>query len=221
MRAANNSKTPVAISAEQLQRAHALSSATLHEAAGRRGALTADLRPLSNGLRMCGVALPVSTPPGDNLWLHHAIRAANAGEVLVVDTKGGWEFGYWGEVMTVAAMMRNIAGLVIDGGVRDSTRLVELSFPVFSRAISIRGTGKNPCGNGAIGEPVLLGDVTVRRGDLVLGDADGVVILPPENIDNLLAEAEARERKEQAILDRLRRGETTIAVYGLPEPGAH
>src|ERR1700716_3302111 len=103
------------------------------------------LKPLAPGMRLCGRALPVSSPPGDNLWLHHAIYAAQRGEVLIVDVgTGGTEYGYWGEVMAIASQMRGIAGLIITGGVRDSLRMFELQFPVFSAAVCIRGTGKNP-----------------------------------------------------------------------------
>src|SRR5262245_39235634 len=98
-----------------------LSSASLHEASGKQGALPATLKPLSATMWVCGRALPVRCPKGDNLWIHRALAASAAGDVLVVDCGiDGLDFGYWGEVMATAAMARGLAGLVITGGVRDS-----------------------------------------------------------------------------------------------------
>lgn len=194
-----------------------LSSATLHEAAGKIGALPAALKPLTPGMRIWGRALPVSSPPGDNLWLHHAIYAARPGEVLVVDVGTGAEYGYWGEVMALAAQVRRISGLIITGGVRDSLRMVEMNFPVFSATVCIRGTGKNPRGVGSIGAPIRIGDVTVNRDDVVFGDADGVVVLPAARAQAIAAESRARDAAEQTIFEQLRAGKTTVEIYRLPE----
>lgn len=193
-----------------------LSSATLHEAAGKIGALPASIKPLSPGMRLCGRALPVRSPPGDNLWLHHAIYAAAPGEVLVIDVGGGTEYGYWGEVMALAAQVRGIAGIVITGGVRDSLRMIEMGFPVFSATVCIRGTGKNPHGAGAIGEPISIGDVVIRRGDIVFGDADGVVVLPAERASVVAAESRKRDQAELDIFNQLRAGKSTLDIYRLP-----
>src|SRR6202042_2216120 len=98
--------------------------------------------------------------------LHRAIYAAVAGDVLGVDVGDGSEYGYWGEVMALAAQTRGIAGLVTTGGVRDSVRLAEMGFPVFAKCICIRGTAKNPGGRGKVGEPIILGETLIRKGDL-------------------------------------------------------
>jgi len=191
-------------------------TASLHEAAGKVGALPATIRSIHPGMRVIGPALPVRGPSGDNLWLHRAIYAADRGDVLVVDTGPGCEYGYWGEVMTVAAQQRGIAGLVITGGIRDSAQLIAAGFPTFAGAISVRGTTKNPDGDGAVGAAVRIGDVTVRRGDLVLADDDGVVVLPAGDAARAIAAAEQRDLAEVGIVARLRGGETTIDIYGLP-----
>jgi 4-hydroxy-4-methyl-2-oxoglutarate aldolase len=191
-----------------------LSSATLHEAGGRIGAFPCAIRPLDKGLRLRGPAFPVRCGPGSNLALHHAIYAARPGDVLVADVGEGRDFGYWGEVMTRAAIVRELAGLVINGGVRDVTAIAAAGFPVFSSAISLRGTGKDPAGT--IGEPICIGDVTVRRGDLVVGDADGVVVIPASQADEIEQRAAARDADEAVYFDRLLAGETTIGIYGLP-----
>ncbi|HEY9400826.1 MAG TPA: 4-carboxy-4-hydroxy-2-oxoadipate aldolase/oxaloacetate decarboxylase [Luteimonas sp.] len=198
-------------------RAAALSTATLHEAAGRIGALPAAIKPLAIGQVVCGPALPVSSPPGDNLWLHRAIYEARPGEVLVVDPGEGLEFGYWGEVMAVAAQQRGIAGLVINGGVRDSQRMVELGFPVFAATVCIRGTVKDSNGAGSVGEPIRLAGTVIHRGDLVLGDDDGVVVVPAALVAEAVAESERRDQAEQVIFRRLRQAESTIEIYQLPD----
>ena len=204
-----------ALSDSQVEAASKLSSATLHEAARRAGALPANLQALDPSMRLCGRALPVRCPAGDNLWIHRALAVAARGDVLVVDTGGGVEFGYWGEIMATAAIARGAAGLVISGGVRDSRRLIDLGLPTFTACRSIRGTGKDPNGDGAVGEPVRFGEVVVRRGDLVFGDADGVVVLTPEVASTAIPAGARRDAGEIAILDQVRAGVSTLDVYKL------
>ena len=164
-------------------------------------------------MRVDGPAVTVSCVPGENLKIHEAIYIAEAGDVLVVDVRGGYEFGYWGEIMTVAAQARALGGLVIDGGVRDGDRIIDVAFPVFARTRCIRGTGKDPSA-GTVNEPIVVGDVTVRPGDLVVGDADGVVVVPQRDVDVIAAAAAAREDAEARIMDELRAGRTTLELYG-------
>ncbi|ODU04518.1 MAG: hypothetical protein ABS81_09605 [Pseudonocardia sp. SCN 72-86] len=199
-----------------------LTSATVHEAAGRTGALPSEIKPLHPAMHLQAPAFPVKVPPGDNLWLHRAVYAAAPGEVLVVDTGGGLEFGYWGEILAEAAIARRLAGLVIHGGVRDSARLIEMGWPVFAARLCIRGTVKDPHGDGDLGEPVAIGDQTVCLGDLVVADADGVVCIPAADADAVRLRSVERERAEAGYLDRIRAGESTLAIYGLDrlEPAA-
>jgi 4-hydroxy-4-methyl-2-oxoglutarate aldolase len=208
------------LSDQLLQRALKLSSAALHEAAGKAGALPSAIKPLSPSMRLCGRALPVRSPPGDNLWLHRAIYRAQPGDVLVIDVGDGREYGYWGEVMTIAAQVRKIAGIVITGGVRDQLQIIRRAFPVCCTTICIRGTSKNPGGEGQIGAPINIGEVTVRHGDLVLGDADGVIVVSALDAERSIQQSEEREAQEQSIFERLRRGETTIDIYHLPQESA-
>jgi 4-hydroxy-4-methyl-2-oxoglutarate aldolase len=208
------------LSNQLLERASRLSSTTVHEAAGKAGALPSFIKPLSPAMRLCGRALPVRSPGGDNLWLHRAIYRAKPGDVLVVDVGDSPEYGYWGEVMAVAAQERMIAGLVITGGVRDQLQLIKRGFPVCAARTCIRGTGKDPRGDGHIGSPIIISEVTVRQGDLVLGDADGVIVLPASEAEASIQESEKRDALELSILDRLHSGETTIEIYGLPRETA-
>lgn len=193
-----------------------LTSATVHEAAGRVGALPSSIRPLDPGMRLEAAAFPVRAVPGDNLWLHRAVYAAAPGEVLVVDTGGGHEYGYWGEILAEAAIARGLAGLVIDGGVRDSARLIEMGWPVFAERVCIQGTGKDPDGPGAFGEPIQIGGRRIGRGDLIVADADGVVCIPKARIDEVRKRSAEREAAEAGYIERLRAGESTIDIYRLP-----
>ena len=190
------------------------SSATLHEAAGQAGALPHAIKPLVDSMRVCGPALTVQGAPGDNLWLHRAIAQARSGEVLVVTVGGAHEFGYWGGIMTAASLARGLGGLVIEGCVRDGDELATSGFPVFACGRAIRGTTKVADVAGHVGQPIVVGDITVTSGDLVVGDADGVVVLARDSIQEVLAAARAREKKEAAITATLRQGRTTLEVYG-------
>jgi len=192
-----------------------LPTATLHEAAGKIGALPSEIKPVAPGMTLCGPAVTVHCPPGDNLWIHRAMyRAAKPGDVLVVYVSDAYEHGYWGEIMSTAAKVKGLAGLVIDGGVRDVTLLAEIGFPIFARRLCIRGTGKDFGARGWINAPVPFGDVSVQAGDLIVGDADGVVSLPRARSKDIIEAAQKREAHELGILKRLEAGETTLGIYG-------
>ena len=191
-----------------------LDSATIHEAAGKIGALPSAIKPVTVGMRLEGPALTVSSPPANNLWLHRAIAEASAGDVLVVEVGGHYEAGYWGEIMTVAAQARGVVGLVIDGCIRDAEQIGGLGFPVCSRGLCIRGTGKDAEPPGSLNEPITIGDVTISPGDLVVGDGDGVVAIPADRVEEVLEKSRERIDKEAAIMERLRQGETTLDIYG-------
>ena len=197
-----------------LAAAAALPTATLHEAGGKIGALPSAIQPVAPGMRVCGPALTVHSPGGDNLWLHRALDIARPGEVMVVYASGAHEHGYWGEIMATMAQARGLGGLVIDACVRDAALLAAMGFAVFSRGRCIRGTGKDFGATGWLNHPVLIGDVTVHAGDLVAGDDDGVVVLPRERAATIVDKGRQREAEEAAILARLKAGESTLDVYG-------
>lgn len=195
-----------------------IDAATVHEAYGRRGALPASIKPVDPRFRICAPAFTVDCPPGDNLWIHHAVYAASPGDVLVVDTRGGHEWGYWGEILSVAAAARGLAGVVIDGGVRDIDRLADVGLPVFASNVSIRGTVKEPVSDGRLGEPISLGTTLVRSGDIIVGDRDGLVSVPALEVSAVGAAARERIAKEDDVIARLQRGDTTLGIYELPDP---
>jgi len=172
-----------------------LESATVHEAAGRIGAVRSCIKPLHRGMKVVGPALTVKCHPMDNLMLHKAIEIAEPGDVIVAVTGGYAEGGYWGDLMAGSAMARKIAGLVIDGGVRDSEDIIKMGFPVFCRGTCIRGTVKRNLG--LVNHPILLGDINIEPGDMVLGDDDGVVVVPFARVEEVLDAANRRKEMEK------------------------
>lgn len=193
--------------------ARALPTATLHEASGRIGVLSPAIKPVAPSFRICGPAVTVHSPGGDNLWLHRAIYVAQPGDVLIVHVSGAYDYGYWGEIMSAAAQARQLGGLVIDGCVRDGAILADFGFPVFARGLCIRGTGKDLSARGWINHPTLFDDLVVHPGDLIAGDADGVVALPRERAAEVVELARARETREAQTIDRIRAGERTLELY--------
>lgn len=193
--------------------ARKLPAATLHEAGGRIGVMPSAIKPVAPSFSVCGPAITVHSPAGDNLWLHRAIYVAQPGDVLVVHVSDGYDWGYWGEIMSAAAQTRKLGGMVIDGCVRDGAVLVDFGFPIFARGLCIRGTGKDFGARGFINYPVLFGDLTVAPGDLIVGDTDGVVAIPRTRAAEVVAAAQAREIKEATTVDRIRAGERTLEIY--------
>jgi len=192
-----------------------LGAATVGESGGH--AMRPRIRAVWPGARIAAPAFTVRCTPGDNLAIHVAVTRAPAGSVLVVDVGAEEEFGYWGEVLTTGAEARGIAGLVIDGGVRDTAALAAHGFPVFSTTVALRGASKNA--PGALGGTVEVGGVAVDSGDVLVGDGDGVAVVRGGEIDAVLEAARLREDNEKGLFRALRDGSTTVELLGLdPAP---
>ncbi len=202
------------ITPEVIRQIAEFDAATLYEAAGQRGMADPAIKPMWEGAKICGPAVTVSCPPRDNLMLHHAVALAAPGSVLVATAERYQYAGAWGEVLSVAAQARGIAGLVIDGAVRDIEAIMERRFPVFSRGLAIGACKKEQIGT--LQEPIDLGGVTVRSGDIVVGTGDGVVILDSRSIEQVLRDAIARRERESEIFRQLQAGKTTIEILNLP-----
>ena len=205
--------------AEQLAEATRLGAATLHEAAGRIGALPSAIKPVAPEMRIAGPAFTVHIPAGDNLWIHRALYQAVPGDVLVVSTSGGTEWGYWGDILNEAALARGLGGLVIDGGVRDVAGLAAMPFAVFSNGICLRGTIKGYGATAWLRQPIRIGEVVISHGDLVVGDRDGVIVLPSAGVADALEGGAQRERDESDKIARIRSGARTLDLYGFGEVG--
>jgi 4-hydroxy-4-methyl-2-oxoglutarate aldolase len=189
--------------------------ATLYEAAGHRGMIDPAIRPAWAGACICGIACTVECPPGDNLMLHHAVAAAKPG-IVIVATMGNFLLtGAWGEILTVAALAKGVAGLAVDGAVRDIAAISERGFPIFSRGLAIGSCTKERFGS--LDVPIQFGGVTVRPGDIVVGDIDGLVVVAQQQAEEVLAAATARRVREAEIMEDLRKGKTTIELLRLPE----
>ena len=183
--------------------------------APRQGVMDSGIKPIDRTSKMLGRAVTVQCYPGDNLALHQGIYAAQPGDVLVLDCHGYTEAGHFGDIMALACKVRGIAGVIIDGSCRDSEDIRGLGLPVFVRAFNPSGTVKASLGK--VNVPVTCGGVRVNPGDLILGDCDGVVVVPQEKEDEVFAKAQAKFAKEEKIVEALKAGKTTLEVYGFEE----
>lgn len=193
----------------------ACGTATVHEVAGDSTVLPAAIVPIVQGGELCGPAFTVDCGPGDNLWIHRAVYLAPAGSVLVVSCGGDYEYGYWGEILSTAAAERNLRGVVIDGHVRDTVALQRVGLPVFARGTCVRGTAKRPRAGSGVSSPIIIGEALIRTGDIVIGDADGVICVPAERLKGLLMSATQRIAKERDVLDGLVAGGRSLDLLGI------
>ena len=188
------------------------SAATVHEALGKYGNLPSAIKPISSTMKVCGPAYTVKTMPGDNMLLHRAYAYAKPGDVIIANCAGFYEAGYWGDLMSLGAKTKGINGLVIDGCVRDADDIEAMGFPVFSRGLCILGTSNH--GDGFLNEPIIIGGVLINPGDIIIGDRDGVVVVPQNRIKEAIEKSAAREAKEENVRKQLREGKTSIQIYG-------
>jgi RraA family protein len=164
----------------------------------------AQLRPMHDGTKLCGPAFTVRTSPGDNLLVHKAIDIAEPGDVIVVDAGGVNDNAIIGELMSARAEQRGVGGMVIWGAIRDSAELRQGSFPVYASGVTHRGPYKN--GPGEINVAISIGGMTVNPGDIVVGDADGLVAIPQDQAEGILASAKAILAKEEKSMKEIKAG---------------
>jgi 4-hydroxy-4-methyl-2-oxoglutarate aldolase len=188
-----------------------LGAATLGESGGRP--MRARVHAVWPGARLAAPAFPVHCTPGDNLAVHVGVTAAPRGSALVVDVGHVPELGYWGEVLTTAAEAHGLAGLIIDGCVRDVAALAAHRFPVFAVGIALPGATKTR--PGTVGVPAHVGGVEVAPGDWVVGDTDGVTVIGAASLDAVLEAGQARADREAGFFHALTAGATTVDLLGL------
>ncbi|MDE4142227.1 4-carboxy-4-hydroxy-2-oxoadipate aldolase/oxaloacetate decarboxylase [Phaeobacter gallaeciensis] len=200
-----------------VERARSISVADLHEGlggiVGRQCLMLPAMRPMFPQARICGQAITSYNYPGDNLMLHVAAKVAEEGDVVVATNGGSAQGALWGDMITFYAKLKGLGGAVIDGAARDSSRISELDFPVFSTAISVSHPEKR--GPGAVNVPIVMAGVTVHPGDLICADADGVLVIPPKHLEAALSNAEARAAKESAFREELKAGKTMFELLNL------
>lgn len=193
------------VSADYVRRAAEFQAAILADVAGRRGTLHGRVKPVAPHMKVAGPAITVEVRPGDNLAIHAALAIAQPGDVIVVDGKGDLSCALIGEIMSTQAAASGIAGIIIDGAVRDADALAAAQFPVFS-------AGLNPCGptksiSGRVNYPVSVAGAAIQPGDLIIGDVDGVVVLPRDAVPELLELAQKKRDTETRRIAAIRNGD--------------
>ena len=188
-------------------------TATVCEAAGGEGIVDVDLKQVIPGSRVAGPARTVLCGQGDNLAVHEALASVRPGEVLVITMPEPAPFGAVGELIVLQAQARGAAGMLVDVAVRDIAELKEIGLPIWARFVRVRGTKK--ADPGRLDVPVVVGGATIRPGDVVVMDDDGVVVVAAERVEEVAEAARAREEKESRLRPRLRAGELTYDLLGL------
>ncbi|RAS82724.1 S-adenosylmethionine--2-demethylmenaquinone methyltransferase [Priestia endophytica] len=195
------SKLAPLLSMDIIERAESLNTTLISDAMGCTGSMDYKIKPVASGMKVVGTALTVSLRPGDNLFLHQAIYDGKEGYVLVADGKGHTTNAYLGELMAGAAKAIGIEGIIIDGLVRDKETLSESAFPIFAKGFIPNGPLKD--GPGELHKPISCGGVSVVPGDLIIGDDDGVVVVPKDKIEEVLSKAEKKLDYEKTRLESI------------------
>lgn len=196
-----------------LQRLGQFGVATIHEAQGRTGLLAPYLRPIYPGAKACGSAVTVLSHPGDNTMLHVAADVCRPGDVIVVALSSDNSDGMLGELLATSFRARGAVGVIIDAGCRDMAEMTKMGFPVWSKAVSAKGTVKATLGS--VNIPVVCAGAVVNPGDAIAADDDGVVAVPRSELETVLQASQQREEREAKVRARLAAGELGLDIYNM------
>ncbi|MCX8997286.1 4-carboxy-4-hydroxy-2-oxoadipate aldolase/oxaloacetate decarboxylase [Rhizobiaceae bacterium BDR2-2] len=206
-------KMPFRPSQAEIDALARFSPATIHEAQGRRGALSSRIKPVDYRMKLCGPAFTVRCAPRDNIMLQLAINYAQPGDIIVVSAGEYEEAGSFGDVLANACLAKGIGGLVTDSGVRDSLQLRELGFPVFSLSLCIKGTVKETLTS--TNDSIVVGGELIHPGDIVVGDADGLVVVRREEALEVARLSQEREDAEAGYIAAYKAGKSVVEVSKL------
>jgi len=190
-------------------------TAQISDAMERYGVMSSQIKPLFENMSLCGPAFTVKCYPKDNLMCHYALKYAQPSDILVVDCGGFTEAGYWGEIMSLMARKKQLGGLVIDGGVRDKSNLRKIGFPIFSRAVFPGGTVKYS--QGSLNASISCGGIVVSPGDIVIGDSDGVAVVPFNKTSSVLNRAKEILEKETEMKKQISDGKELFDLLGFQD----
>lgn len=189
-------------------------TALITDAMGRYGAMNAIL-PIGRGMPLAGPAITVQTYRSDNLMVHVGLELAQAGDILVVDAGSVTNTGVWGGHMTDMAIIKKLGGIVVDGAIRDSAEMITKGFPAYCKNVCPMGGHKDD--PGSVNVPIACGNVTVRPGDIIIGDDDGVAVIPGDKVDEVMATCRRIKAKEVETEKALEAGKTLFELIGMPK----
>ncbi len=184
--------------------------AVIGDGMGRRSVMDSGIKPLDRSFHMCGTAITVEVHAGDNLMVHAAVKIAQEGDVIVVNARGNMENGIYGDILNTVAQRKKLAGFVVDGAVRDCVEIVKSGFPVFSRAVAPLGGGKE--GPGQVNMPIICAGVVINPGDVIVGDGDGVAVIPADMLQAVLDAAKNKLAAEEIRIEAIKNG-TMDEIY--------